>query len=883
MIDFTPDPNLQILNTYTGSRMEYIRFLRDFLQQEKEKIIEQHRRGAGGKEISKYYSLLVDKILERSYSLAMPSSSMASNLTLVAIGGYGRAELSLYSDVDILFLYGQKIYPSDQDFIEKTICLLWDIKLQVGHSCRSINDCVNMAKVDLTVKTALLEARYLLGSQEVFAAFHRTLQKEIIEKGVKDFIRQKIEEQNQRYSLYEGTANLLEPNVKESPGGLRDYHTACWLLRAKYPTDLMEALTRDGTIYPEEREIVDKAYDFLLRIRNEIHLTCQKKSDILALQIQDKIAHHLGYHPTNYFTRAENFMKEYYTQANIIKKFSSTVINRCQEEKGLRKVISYISRKDLGWGLYIAEGELRLKRGSERIFQKNPVFLMEVFVLAAQKNLGFSQELKQFIKAHLYLVNKDFRENKEVAQKFFALLKEKKAAPALRQMHELGILGRYIPEFGEITCLIQHDLYHKYTIDEHCLRGIEALEELLHSPSPELTDLAQIYQNLPHPEIVKLALLLHDLGKSQGPNHAQIGALMVKNILKNLYLPEIVKDKVELLVQHHILMNEVAQRRDLQDRETIRQFAGVVKDIDNLERLYLLTYADLKAVGPGIWTVWKGALLWELYHKTRDYLSRGGEEVLSGEEFLMRLRQELVEELIDEIDPAEIDKHLERMPYKYILSMPVEKIADHIRLIDTLYQRREGLVLSYRHNPEIGYTEIMVCTHDRPGIFSQIAGVLASKDINILGAQIYTGKDGIAIDTLQVTILEETLWKGIKSDLAAILRGEELVQELVDKRKKTFAPLTVKKLTVPTKVKLDNRISDTHTVIEIFTQDRLGLLFDITNTLYKLGINIYLAKISTEFQKAIDVFYVTNMAGEKIMAEEDLLTIKEALLQTLNQ
>ena len=873
---------------FAGERMEYIGFLRDFIRQERDKIRDKHQQGAGGKEIANDYSLLVDKVIEKAFELAIVSSEKPSNLALVAIGGYGRAELSPYSDVDILFLHAKKIPPWEQEVIHQTLCFLWDVKLQVGHSSRSISNCIEMARGDLTIKTSLLEARYLLGSKEVFAEFYKTFQREIIEKGARDFIKQKIEERNQRYALYDTSANLLEPNVKESPGGLRDYHTVCWLVRGRYPSDTMEGLSPAGTLFSEELEAFNKAYDFILRVRNEMHLTSQKKSDVLALQIQDKIANNLGYCPTGHFTRAETFMKDYYIQANIVKKFSSTIINRCQEERGLRKMFSYLAKKELGHGLYVWEKEIRLKKPTDNIFQENPWLILEVFALAGRENLSLSEELKQLIKSHLYLIGDNFREDREIAQKFFAILKEKKAGKALRQMHELGLLGQYIPEFGEITCLIQHDLYHKYTIDEHSLRAIECLEELPNTETAELKGLAQIYQNLSHPEITKLALLLHDLGKSQGPNHAEIGALMVRNILKRLCLPEIVKEKVELLVHHHILMNHTAQRRDVHDKEVIKQFSEVVKDTDNLQRLYLLTYADLKAVGPGVWTVWKGALLWELYHKTRDYLSKGDEEVISGEEFLERLKQELFEDLIDEVEPEGIESHLERMPYKYILSTSVEKIAGHIRLIEALRQRHEEPLLSYQHNTQIGYTEIMVCTHDKPGIFSQIAGVLASKDVNILGAQIYTGKDGIAIDTLQVAtlqeqpLLEEDLWQAIRLELAAILREEKKVEDLVNKRKKVLSPLTDKKISVPTVVKLDNRLSDTHTVIEVFTQDRLGLLFDITNTLYKLGIDIYLAKISTELQKAIDVFYVTNLAGEKIMDEGELSNIKETLLEVLS-
>jgi [protein-PII] uridylyltransferase len=888
MTNSIPDPEKKYPWSSPGERMRYIRLLRHFLREEKEKIRKKHQRGAGGKEIAGNYASLIDKVIEKAYDMVLATSEKSPNLSLVAIGGYGRGELSPYSDVDILFLHAKKILPWEQEIIHLTLTLLWDIKLQIGHSCRSVSNCVEMAKGELTVKTSLLESRFMLGSKDIFGNFDKALQKEIIEKGVNDFIIQKIEERNRRYALYDNSANLLEPNVKESPGGLRDYHIACWLVRAKYSTNTKKDLSLGGTLFNEEWDEVNKAYDFILRVRNEMHLTSQKRSDVLALQVQDKIANNLGYCPTGHFTRAENFMRDYYTNANMIKSFSSTVINRCQEERGLRKVISYISKRDAGSGLYVSGKEIGLKKGMDNIFRENPWRLIEVFLLAGEENLNIGEGLKQLIRTHLSLIDDNFRKDNKIAQKFFDILKQKRSGPTLRQMHELGVLGQYIPEFGEITCLIQHDLYHKYTIDEHCLRAIEYLEELPDSPVSELKELAKIYQNLSHPEIIKLALLLHDLGKSQGPNHAEVGALMVRDLLKRLYLPEIVKQKVELLVQHHILMNHTAQRRDLHDREVMKQFAGMVKDTDNLQRLYLLTYSDLNAVGPGVWTVWKGALLWELYHKTFDYLSKGEEEAISGEELLERLKQELVEELIDEVEPEGIESHLDRMPYKYILSTPVEKIAEHIRLIETLRQKHEEPILSYHQNTQIGYTEIMVCTHDKPGIFSQITGVLASRDVNILRAQIYTGKDGIAIDTLQVITLEgqhllgKELWQDIRTELAAILRGEKKVEDLVNKRKKVLSPLTPKKISIPTEIIIDNRLSDTHTIVEVFTQDRLGLLFDITNTLYQLGIDIYLAKISTELQKAIDVFYVTDLTGDKIMDEGRLSTIKEALLRVLS-
>lgn len=858
---------------FPAERMKYIQFVRGWIAQEKAEIWERHLKGAGGKEISREHADLVDEIICRSYRAALQAHAKGRRdccdppLILVALGGYGRGELNLHSDVDILFVYSPEITPLMEEVIGEMLRFLWDVGLPVSHSCRSLENDLHPAELDLVSCTSLMESRYLIGEKRVFDGFVRFLREDLFEGGWKTFVRQKIRERDLRYAQYEKSANLLEPNIKEGPGGLRDFHTAVWLVRAQFQLDSSHRIWDQGFARAREKEDVLEAYDFLLRVRNEMHYACGKKNDILALQLQERISEGFGHGGSEFPRGVEQFMKDYYLRANAIRSFSGRVVERCREERETKKV-------PVQYNIDVEEDSL---------------WLFKVFQRGQETGQLLDEGVRDRIYAHLSKIDENFLRNPDASRLFLTLLKGERAAGILREMHELGVLGRYIPEFSDITGLIQYDPSHSYTVEEHSLKGIEYLEELPFATQPELKELATLYQGLSHPEIVKLALLLHDVGKAHGlsqVDHIERGVYLVDRLLRRMAVSRKVREKVVALVGHHILMNHAAQRRDIHDKEVIRQFAETVGDEDTLQELYLLTYADIRAVGPNVWTVWKGALLWELYHKGLTFLTRGHQEDLTGEARMDRIKEEVIEELVDEIDSVMVEEYFEAMPYKYILSTTSDKIANHIRLIGRL---KEGskLALSVTHNFEMSCSELMVCTNDRSGIFSQIAGALTSKGINILGAQIFTRKDRIAIDTLQVASVEGTplvepkLWEEIERDLLDAIQGEKESEEPVVQGKRYLGFRSSTAPVVPTRVEINNRISDTHTVVEVFTQDRLGLLYDITCALYRLGIDIYIAKITTEVNKAIDVFYVTDLAGRKILVEEKLKQIREGLMEVL--
>ncbi|MBI2876131.1 MAG: [protein-PII] uridylyltransferase [Candidatus Tectomicrobia bacterium] len=879
---------------HPGERMRGIQRYRERMAEEKGRIEQRHRAGGGGQEIARQHAGLVDKALKDIYAAVLERLWDAHGalgedpaLVLVAQGGYGRGELNPYSDVDILFVCPQ-VTPRVDEAIQEILCLLYDMGFEVGHRCYAIAEDHHLDALDVATKTAMVESRHLVGGKRVFEQFHQTLRRELFGREVSVFIRQKIQEREERYALYQNSTHLLEPNVKEGPGGLRDYHTVLWLTKASSPGN-PEGLWEEGRLPTFWRPRVLEAYDFLLRVRSEMHYACKKRNDVLRFYLQEKVASGLGYQDGDRLSAVEAFMKDYYRNARILAEFSHWMIRHYPVEKRGQRAVD---TKELDHGCFAVDGEIQIREEIGDLVRQDPLWLMRIFGLI-EEDLRLSEEARHRIRAHLSLIDETYRRDPEVSRLFLSILKKERSAVALRQMHEVGVLGRYLPEFEAITGLAQYDIYHQYTIDEHSLRGIEQLEALPHIDQKELKELVAIYQGLSHPEIVKLALLFHDVGKGEGgppaegttpgAQHSEKGARLARLALDRMGLSEKTREKVELLVSQHILMSHTAQRRDMHDKETIRQFAEAVKNVDNLQRLYLLTYSDMQAVGPGVWTEWKGALIWELYHKGRDHLSRGPQEELTGEARIARIKEEVLEELLDQEEAEITEDYFQAMPYKYILSTTAERIAAHIRLIWKLNASHGKLAFSYTHNLKVRYSEMMVCTADKPGIFSQIAGTLTSKNINILGAQIFTRKDRIAIDTLQVAtvegapLLEPDLWEEIEQDLREIIEGKKRVEDLVGRRRWIRRPINA----VGTRIEIDNKISDTHTIIEIFTQDRLGLLYDITCVLHHLGIDIYLAKISTEANRAVDVFYVTDLEGKRILAEDRVEQIREKLSEVL--
>ncbi|HSF29974.1 MAG TPA: [protein-PII] uridylyltransferase [Candidatus Tectomicrobia bacterium] len=874
---------------FPEQRLEAMGILRQFVHEARLRVCEAHMAGASGIATARQLATTIDQVIVECHDFLARSPLFSQRqrsprVAIVAVGGYGRGDLNPFSDLDIVVLHAPQADEISTQFMLQFTYFLMDMRLDVRYSNRSVANCVQMARRDLSTKTSFIEARPLAGDGQLLEQFRRTVQRELLGKGVDQFIGAKTEERQRRHDKYYGSVSVLEPNVKESPGGLRDYHTTLWVGAMRVGARSVEELEAAGVITAAERQAVTQAYDFLLRVRTDLHFAQQWKSDVLALEVQEDTAVRLGFGGNGTGLPVERFMREYYRQARVVNQLCASALNRCRpHERGIGKVLEYMLRKELDHGLVVARGEITAKERGSDPFQARPSLLLEVFAWGLEMDLGLSDDLKGLMRANLGAIDDAFRADQQHSRLFMTILKHPHAARALRAMHEIGILSAYLPEFEPITGLVHHDLYHKYTVDEHTLRAVDYLDELPETPEKELREIAKLFQSLPNPEVLRLALLYHDVGKTKGIDHVEESAELFRAAAPRLGLGEKRADQVELLVKNHLLMNHLAQRRDITDPKIVADFAETVRNVENLKLLCILTYADTRAVGPDIWTVWKGALLWELYMRTYKHFTQEDEVVVTGEALIEQVKSEVMSALSGRIPDAVVDAFFKAMPYKYIVSTAADTMAHHVQLVEGL--KGEKLATKHTHHLELGSSELMICTPSKAGNFSKIAGTLAANKLNILGAQIYTRSDGLALYTLQIEslekkpILDERLWQRLKAELATVLAEE---REVTYRPGRTIFARKERAVPVTTVIEVNNRISDMYTVIDVTTQDRLGLLYLITTTLFELGINIHLAKVSTEATRAIDVFYVTDLLGEKIVDEHAIEDVRSRLQTVLD-
>lgn len=870
------------------SREEVLQALKGFVQEERGRIEKKHREGAGGREVVLSLTNLVDVVIQDLFRQADSSwktlKKGSEGCALVALGGYGRRELNPASDVDIMLLYPKRedVYlPAIADYV---FHMLWDIGFVLGNAYRSINDCLEIADSDPTSLTSMLEARFLAGRKAVFDRFRRSLRRHVTPKKASALIERKLEEQEARHRRYGSSIYLQEPNVKESPGGLRDLHTALWIARARAGISGLEGLAKEGLLTPGELERCLRALDFLLRIRSELHFISEGKHDVLSFSLQERAAANLGFFDTEQIFGVERFLQRYYLCAKEIHLLSKSVIERCLKERSLvEEAMRRLKAREIGDDFTVIDRQIHIPPRHRGLFQEDPVRLIKVFWYAQQMGYELSQETQDLIRANLHLIGDGFRRSNRALGFFLAILREPVgAAKMVRMMHELGVLSAYIPEFAPLVCLVQFDVYHKYTVDEHTFIALENLEVLYRIEDPFTQELRAIAKELKKPEILKLAILFHDIGKGEGRGHVEKGVRLTKQVLDRMGFPEQDVEEITFLVAEHLTMSHIAQYRDLDDEPMIVEFAKKVGNVDRLKLLYLLTYLDMKAVGPQVWNEWKGALLWELYLKTHTVLTRGVE----AEADLVRaakVRSELLSELCDGFPYELLEEHLDQVPIRYLLTTPRAKVAAHLALVEQVL-RGEEAAAQWTHYPLVGYTEFIVCAFGRLGRFAQIAGTLTANGINILSAQVYARKDGLFIRTFQVNdgrgsaVLEEETWQNVMRDLLAVLRGEVDVRGLIkSKRREILAKPLRKGPPPPTRVEFDNVVSESYTVIDVRTQDRLGLLYLISSTLSKLQIDLRLAKITTEDDRVVDVFYVTEKDGGKILDEGRMEEVKLAL------
>ena len=871
-------------------RDNVIESVKDYLKMGEDALRERHMDGASGHEVVKDYTCLIDNFLKTLYA-HMETELRKSfrddfNYALIALGGYGRGELNIRSDIDLMFLYPKKLSPSIERLTERILYVLWDTGLDIGFSVRSLKECISLAKEDIKTKTALLDSRYIAGDKDLFEELALKTRKSLFsEKDADRFIKEKLDESRLRHAKYGGTVYILEPNVKEGEGGLRDIHTAIWTAKIKCGATGLEGLRDNGFLPDNEFRHLYDSIDFLWKVRNELHFESKKKTDQLTFDYQKRIAKLFHFKDTAESLGVEKFMQTYYLHASNIFHYSSLITSRCIHGY-MTDFSGYVCdmEKDIDGDFRLCSSLICVK--DHELFKEKPCKMMRAFELSCMHNTGLDNLTRELLLKNLHLIDDSVRSSKETVASFLNILKSGMSFETLQEMHMLRFLGRIIPEFNDITCRVQHDMYHIYTVDAHSLFAVRELEKLrTFDYKKDFFLLTTIFEEVTRPELLILGVLLHDIGKSMGKGHAEKGAEITERILKRFGLPEEDIELVKFLVRYHLILPDTAQHRDIHDEKLVIEFAKKIVDINRLNLLYLLAFADIRAVGPDVWNQWKAALFQELYFKALTVIERGTFEIEDAVKRIHVIIDNVSNMLAGEIDRGIVENYFRLLPQRYFLSNSREVIAEHIRVVEQLGSKL--FTMDIRHNTERNYTEVTICTPDMHGLFSKITGVMAANNINILGAQINTLKNGIALDVLQVNtpsgdmITDEMKWERVRKAMTDVLTGTVYIESLLAKKRKSILDRKPKP-PVPSSVEIDNEVSDEFTVIDIHAQDRVGLLYDITSSLSKLGLYIYVSKIATRGSEAADIFYVKDIFGQKVYYSEKLKEIKETLLKAVS-
>ncbi len=899
-------------------RQEMARYKR-FLKVEAHRLKILHRAGADGREIcqarSKIMDLVLRSIIKGTKKASAAWADRSSGVALVAIGGYGRAELNPQSDIDIMFLHQSdmvsdgKARPALGELVDGTLYTLWDLGLKIGHSVRSVDDCVRVANADMQSKTALIEARRITGDEVLFDQFSRSLVAKCVRDHENEYIQMRVEDQASRRKKYGNSPFMQEPNIKNGCGGLRDYQNLLWMSYFKYRTRTLADLEQRELISESERKQLDSAYGFLLRVRNELHYSVGRPVDVLNRQMQPAVALNLGWHDRGAGRRLESFMREYYGHARNIDFITRTVERRLAllPPPPPRRLFAFArnffgaraerERETIVDGLKFSDGEIRAV--SSGIFRENPKRLMRVFLHMQQKELKLHPATAQLIRNQLSLVDKSFRHDPHVRETFMEILDRRgSVAPILRAMHEVGFLGKFLPEFGKLTCLVQLEFYHQYTADEHTLMCIEKLDQVWFAKTRPCSAYAEISREIEGADVLYLALLLHDSGKAyRTGKHEEVGGRVAESVSHRLGLNGVQSHTLRLLVENHLAMAQISQRRDLDDQTVIQNFARLIQTTENLVMLTLHTFADSMGTSDQLWNGFKDSSLWSLYRKTRQVLVGGTDFQLAE----ARRRELLIEEVQRlapaTFDPDEIHAHFNNLPPRYSqINDPQEIIGDLTQVHRFIHlqlsigeENALAPVITWHHERDRGYTAVKLCTWDRERFFTSVTGCLTAAGLNILGAEILTRFDGIILDTFYVTDAKT----GLLANKEEREKFEQLAQRVLTGAAVDLPSLIAKVRPGPsafkslegeriqTAIELDNATSDTRTIIDFQAEDRVGLLYDVSRALAELNVNVYLAKILTERGAAMDTFYIAERNGSKILDPERQKSIKLRLLQAV--
>jgi len=892
----------------TGARRptEVLPLYKKFLKVEEHRLRLKHQAGGGGREICARRAELVDILLQYVFGGAAATAARGNSangvpLALIALGGYGRGELNPFSDIDVMLLHhGTKLVsPHLEEMVKQVLYLLWDSGFKVGHSTRSIKEAVAEANRDMRTKTAMLEARFLAGDAELAREFRRQFRSKCVKGYEREYVEMRMRDQAARHKKFGDSVYLQEPNLKNGCGGLRDYQNLLWMTYFKEGSLSTNQLVGKDWLSESDQRRIEKAYDFLLRLRTALHYTTERATDILHINLQEQIAERLDYSPKNGQLRSETLMRDYYEHTRDIFRVTERITEQFvggYVTSKTRSLFSFLplvraDKRPAGDFFFVRNKQLHPVRRD--FFRKDPEQMMRAFQIAQEQGLDLSPELEDLLSRSLGEVTRTYQYASGPRAMFKTILSQKgKVGRILRMMHRVDFLGRYIPEFGQLTCLVQHEFLHRYTADEHTLVCIDKLDALAQTTDPKLIAYRKIFEQLEDPFVLYLSLLLHDSGKAVGARpHSEASALFAQRVAARLQLSSEQRKSLILLVDHHLTLSQTAQQRNLDDPATVTDFARIVKHQKNLSALMLLTLADGQGTSAEGWSDWKESLVWELFHETSRFL----EDQKSYYEQTKVERESLQSSVTAKLSSdfaGEIEAHFEFMPDNYFRASDVPEIVEHLRLFRSFLENVSSEdfplapAIKWKALPEQGHSVVTFCTWERERLLAKVAGSFSVVPLNILSADIFPRGDSVVLGIFRVcdtrgrpvthqrdfTLVEQTLRRALEDRSFDFL-------PLIEKAKRQslgLAPV----VEFPTRIAIDNQTHPVYALIEIQAPDRLGLLYDVLTCLDRENLLVPLSRINTQAGAAIDTLYVVDRSTRAKITDPHRVNTIQLRLQT---
>jgi [protein-PII] uridylyltransferase len=839
-------------------------------------------------------SELQDAIIQVIYDLAVKHFYYAQNptaaerLAVIATGGYGRGLLAPGSDIDLLFLRPFKQTPWEESVVEFILYMLWDLGLKVGHATRSLTECVRLSKQDITIRTSLLEARYLWGDQALYAELRKTFWSDIAAKTGAEFVQAKLAERDERHKRQGESRYLVEPNVKEGKGGLRDLQTLYWIGKYLYHADDAADLVDHNVFTRDEYKTFQKAEAFLWNVRVHLHYLVGRAEERVSFDVQPELAPRLGYTGDTPRRAVEAFMKDYFLVAkdvgDLTRIFCAAleVQNKKPRQSLSRLIPGFLKPRSSEDEFFVENGRLNRREGS---FRRDPVNMLRIFQIADEKNLDVHPDALRTITRTLDLFTDDVRKDPVANRVFLDILCSRRDPErALRRMNEAGVFGRFVPEFGRVVGLMQFNMYHHYTVDEHLIRAVGNVASIdrgeLHNDHPLSTD---IIKRIKSREVLYCAILLHDIAKGLPGDHSEVGGAIAESLCKRWGLPQADVDAVVWLVKNHLVMSDVAQKRDISDPKTVRDFVATVQSPEMLRLLLILTVADIRAVGPGVWNGWKGQLLRELYYEAESVM-QGGDATPARASRVKEAKEALAKRIAD-FSPEARERALSRHYDSYWLAFDDTEHERHARLMAEADANNQLLALSAESNTFRSITDIAIYTPDHPGLFSQLAGAVSVSGGSIVDAKAFTTTDGFALDVFSVQDAEGGPFGDVsrisrlRENITRTVSGQMYPRKALAKREEGRRQIAAFRMTP--RVNFDNDASSTATVIEVEGLDRPGLLYDVTRAIFDSSLSISSSIVATYGERAIDTFYVRDSFGHKIKHPDKLAAVQKTILAAL--